>query len=161
MFHRNPGTATTHSNWGDGSPRLLVHGDGIHDEIPLTHTVTHIGSAGDSEIQFDFLAPTHAIVHHDAVDEYELTLYGPGETTQNPDPDDTGLAHPIILRTGAQFRLGPLTFVFQREEFADHGRPYGGRQGGELSPQLPQPRRPDYLAGETADTPRPEEPPID
>ncbi|MGO1547519.1 MAG: hypothetical protein ACTHXL_09220, partial [Microbacterium gubbeenense] len=50
------------------------------------------------------------------------------------------------LRTGASFTAGPWRFVFQREEFADHGRPFGGRQGGELSDQPPQRRRPDYTA---------------
>jgi hypothetical protein len=32
-----------------------------------------------------------------------------------------------------------LTFV--REEYADHGRPYGGRIGGELGRQRRQPSR--------------------
>ena len=32
------------------------------------------------------------------------------------------------------------------DEYADHGRPWGGREGGELSDQPPQPQRPDYAA---------------
>jgi hypothetical protein len=32
--------------------------------------------------------------------------------------------------------------TFFREEFADHGRPYGGRVGGEIGHQRPQPERP-------------------
>ena len=30
---------------------------------------------------------------------------------------------------------------FYREEYADHGRPYGGRIGGEIGHQRPQPAR--------------------
>ena len=30
---------------------------------------------------------------------------------------------------------------FYREEYADHGRPYGGRAGGEIGHQRPQPAR--------------------
>ena len=30
---------------------------------------------------------------------------------------------------------------FYREEYADHGRPYGGRVGGEIGHQRPQPPR--------------------
>ena len=33
------------------------------------------------------------------------------------------------------------TMTFYREEYADHGRPYGGRIGGELGHQRPQPGR--------------------
>jgi hypothetical protein len=52
-----------------------------------------------------------------------------------------------VLRTGAQFVLGPWRFVFMRAEFADHGRPYGGREGGEGEVQPDQPPRPDYREG--------------
>ena len=38
-----------------------------------------------------------------------------------------------------QLHAGDLTFV--REEYADHGRPYGGRIGGELGHQRRQPSR--------------------
>lgn len=148
---------TTHANWGEGAPRLLLHADGIRGEFALTHPVTRIGSAPDDEIRFSGLDDTHAIVRHTDDDEYVLTLYGVGTTTANPDPDGTGRTHDIVLRTGAQFSAGPYVFVFQREEFADHGRPHGGRQGGELSDQPPQPRRPHYREGETANTPRPPE----
>ena len=44
-----------------------------------------------------------------------------------------------ILRTGARIELGPWRMGFFREEFADHGRPYGGRVGGELARQKRQP----------------------
>ena len=47
-----------------------------------------------------------------------------------------------ILRTGSRVDLGEWTFTFSREEYADHGRPYGGRIGGELGHQRPQPATP-------------------
>jgi hypothetical protein len=37
--------------------------------------------------------------------------------------------------------------AYYREEFADHGRPFGGRQGGEYAFQKQQPVRP-YGSGE-------------
>jgi hypothetical protein len=40
--------------------------------------------------------------------------------------------------------MGPWTFVYARDEYADHGRPYGGREGGEGTHQPRQPERPDY-----------------
>jgi hypothetical protein len=45
------------------------------------------------------------------------------------------------LRTGALITLGPWRLAFFREEFADHGRPFGGRMGGEFAVQRPQPAR--------------------
>ena len=47
--------------------------------------------------------------------------------------------HP--LRTGDRLEMGEWTLTYVREEFADHGRPYGGRQGGEGAIQRPQPLR--------------------
>ena len=47
-----------------------------------------------------------------------------------------------ILRTGTRVELGGHRLVFFREEYADHGRPHGGRIGGEAGRQLPQPPRP-------------------
>ena len=148
---------TTHANWGDGAPRLLLHAQGVRGEFALTHPVTRIGSAPDDEIQFAGLEETHAVIRHTDDDEYVLTMYGPGSTTANPDPDGTGHPRDIILRTGSQVRTGQYTFVFQRDEFADHGRPHGGRQGGEFAEQAPQPRRPKYTSGEDSSTPRPPE----
>ena len=47
-----------------------------------------------------------------------------------------------VLRTGDRLQVGEVCFSFFREESADHGRPYGGRQGGEFSEQREQPPRP-------------------
>ena len=40
-----------------------------------------------------------------------------------------------------RLQLGDWTMSFYREEYADHGRPYGGRVGGEIGHQRPQPAR--------------------
>ena len=56
--------------------------------------------------------------------------------------------HEALLRTGARIELGPWTLLYAREEHADHGRPYGGRIGGELGHQRPQPRREEMLRRE-------------
>lgn len=44
------------------------------------------------------------------------------------------------LRTGSRIQLGPWRLSYVRDEFADHGRPYGGRIGGELGRQRTQPK---------------------
>jgi hypothetical protein len=46
-----------------------------------------------------------------------------------------------LLRTGARVDVGGHHLAFVREEYADHGRPFGGRIGGELGYQRPQPPR--------------------
>jgi hypothetical protein len=49
------------------------------------------------------------------------------------------VATEALLRTGTRIDVGPWTLTYAREEYADHGRPYGGRLGGELGRQRPQP----------------------
>jgi hypothetical protein len=44
------------------------------------------------------------------------------------------------LRTGSRIQLGTWRLSYVRDEFADHGRPYGGRIGGELGRQRTQPK---------------------
>ena len=89
----------------------------------------------------------HATIVHDERDEYVLTLHGEGLMNANP-ADGIAGDRSEILRTGARFTVADWILVFGREEFADHGRPLGGREGGELDDQPPQPARPDYPAGE-------------
>src|SRR5690606_24105370 len=124
------------------------------DERFVHHLVTdevRVGSAEGNELRLAETDPVHATITHDERDEYVLTLHGEGEMNANPRTAETGSglsANPSekseILRTGAHFTAGPWTLVFGREEFADHGRPYGGREGGELDEQAPLPTRPDY-----------------
>jgi hypothetical protein len=66
-----------------------------------------------------------------------------GGTRVNGAPVNT-----VALRTAARVDVGRWTMSFFREEFADHGRPYGGRIGGELGHQRPQPGRSRHRARE-------------
>lgn len=159
---QEPGT--THASWGAGSPRLHVFSDDRRFEQPLPDRLA-IGSAESSDLQLPDIEPQHAVIVHDDRDEYVVTLLGPGQRGVDPSAPAT---HPDpqseTLRTGARFTAGPWTFVFEREEFADHGRPFGGRDGGELSDQPQQQSRPDYgdetdAAAEGPSDIRPEESP--
>lgn len=151
---KNPGyhPTTTHAEWGAGNPRLTVRGDDDHRVFPLTLDVVKIGSDLASDLVLDGIDAHHATIVHDEHDEYVLTMHGPGEmNATHPDagPDEEPFE---VLRTGARFTAGRWEIVCAREEFADHGRPYGGRLGGELSDQPPQPVRPDYTgSGESSD----------
>ncbi|MDQ2623768.1 MAG: hypothetical protein M3Y20_01275, partial [Actinomycetota bacterium] len=75
-------------------------------------------------------------IFHDERDEYRVRPSGSVGGGSAAEP-----AH-RALRTGATIRLGAWELTFQREEFADHGRPYGGREGGEGSVNRLQPPRP-------------------
>jgi hypothetical protein len=139
---------TTHAEWGAGNPHLKVTRDDDRFTFDLTSDAVRIGSADGNELQLPETDPVHAEIEHDDQDEYVLTLHGAGEMNASPGAEGTGTTgRSEILRTGARFTAGPWTLVFGREEFADHGRPYGGRTGGELSDQPPQPSRPDYAEG--------------
>ena len=136
---------TTHAEWGAGDPHLRITRG---DERFVHHLVSdevRVGSAEGNELRLAETDPVHATITHDERDEYILTLHGVGEMNANPHTAETGAGENTqILRTGAHFTAGPWTLVFGREEFADHGRPFGGREGGEFDDQPPQPTRPDY-----------------
>lgn len=130
---------TTHYASGGGRPRLVFVRDSdswdgrpasVHE---LRADTTVIGSAGDAGLVLPGILDAHATVTHTADDEYVLTATGPVTGS-------TGLVDgaAYTLRTGARIGIGPWRMVFVREEYADHGRPYGGRQGGELAYQRPQ-----------------------
>lgn len=134
---------TTHAEWGAGRPHLRITGeDGERIMLDITVDEVTIGSGAGCTLLLPGAAPLHATIIHDARDEYVLTMHGPGEMNASREEDGDGATE--VLRTGAHFTIGGWTLVFGREEFADHGRPYGGRQGGELSDQDSQPERPDY-----------------
>lgn len=137
---------TTHADWGAGRPRLLVASatSRFVFDIPDEDVVT-IGSAADAGLRLPDTDPVHAVIRHDSHDEYALEMRGPGETSANVEKSAEEERRAVeVLRTGARFTLGPWRLVFMREEFADHGRPFGGREGGEFSDQQEQPDRPDY-----------------
>lgn len=152
---------TTHAEWGAGRPHLLVSREEGWFRYEITDELVRIGSSAENELQLTEIDPHHARITHDARDDYVLTMLGPGEMNANPHMTETTDDHSEILRTGARFTAGPWALVFVRDEFADHGRPYGGRQGGELSDQPSQPARPDYLHPDHVDWPRRFEKPVD
>ncbi|MFB7250141.1 FHA domain-containing protein [Microbacterium sp. NPDC056234] len=135
---------TTHDAWGAGDPHLRLTNGEDRLVYHLRDDIVRIGSAAGNELVLPDGDPVHATITHDERDEYVLTLHGPGET--NAASLDASGERTQILRTGASFTVGEWELVYGREESADHGRPYGGRQGGELSDQDLQPPRPDYTA---------------
>lgn len=144
---------TTHAEWGAGNPRLRITGAGERAVHELTDDVTHIGGAEGGEIVLAGVGPLHATIEHDDRDEYVLTMHGDGELSANPDSAATHEGErTLTLRSGAQFTAGAWTLVFLRDEYADHGRPFGGRQGGEGEHQRRQPDRPVYDAADAAES---------
>lgn len=129
--------STTHAQRGEGRPRLIfVVGSQYWDgrmprEFDLKDGTTTIGSGPDADLQLAGLDPIHAEIRHDERDEYRFVAIG--EAGGIPQPEGGQ-----ILRTGARMELGEWKLAFFREEFADHGRPFGGRLGGELARQRPQ-----------------------
>lgn len=144
---------TTHAEWGAGDPRLLISREDDRSVHHITTDTVRIGRADGNELRLPDTDPVHATVAHDERDEYVLTLHGAGEMNANPQSAATADGDRTeILRTGARFTAGPWTLVFSRDEFADHGRPFGGREGGELDDQPPQPARPDYASDDTQES---------
>lgn len=132
---------TTHDPRGGGRPRLvfaLGPAPQPGDEqrvVALPPTTTVIGSGPDADLRLAGLDARHAEVRRDEQDEYVLVPLGdPALTRVNGASADRH-----VLRTGCRIELGPWTMAYRRDEYADHGRPYGGRSGGELSRQRPQP----------------------
>ncbi|MDX6309272.1 MAG: hypothetical protein QOI06_2318 [Nocardioidaceae bacterium] len=139
---RRPVT-TTHDPHRGGNPRLTqVLGpyarQGEHPrQFPLHDDVTTIGSDPGCDIRLPGLEPLHAEIRHDEADEFVLVRIARAASIRvHGAPVDVA-----ILRTGARVDLGQSMLSYFREEYADHGRPYGGRIGGELGHQRSQPSR--------------------
>ncbi len=142
-FARRPRTvSTTHDPARGGEPRLVLgkerYWDGERQPVFwLGDHTTSIGSGAACDVRLDGLAELHAVVRHDEDDEFVI------EPVEGSVRVHGGfVAGPRILRTGARVELGDHVLAFFREEHADHGRPHGGRIGGELGRQQPQPPRP-------------------
>ena len=136
---------TTHSTPGAGRPRIVFNvgpdfapGD-ARSELLLDAEVTTIGSGDASDLKLDGLLPQHAEIRHDERDEYVLYPFGPAELSSGPLDSAPDAGH--ILRDGSRIQFGEWSMFFSRDEFADHGRPFGGRQGGEGAHQQRQPDR--------------------
>ena len=139
-------SGTTHADYGSGDPRLVLVGstsaapDGVAPPAvayPLNRERTTIGSAADADIPIPGVAGICGEVVHTDDDEYVLFVDDTAVTSGEPNIILNGRpGH--ILRSGAQVRYGDYELVFERAEFADHGRPYGGREGGEFEHQRQQ-----------------------
>ncbi|WP_447912152.1 hypothetical protein [Microbacterium phyllosphaerae] len=142
---------TTHYIPGSGRPRLIFAvgsgdwNDSRPREFDLLPGRTTIGSGPDADLRLDGLEKLHAEIRHNEDDEYVLYSFaatGGGRPNLPHSKEDAR-----ILRTGSRIEIGPWRLAYYREEFADHGRPFGGRQGGEYAFQRQQPIRP-YGSGE-------------
>ena len=135
---------TTHHVPGSGRPRLIFvvgskNWDGkMPREFNLLPDGTTIGSGAEADLQLAGLTPLHAEIRHTADDEY--VLYPIGELSGSSRLAGAGGRRDggQVLRTGTRIEFGQWKMAYFREEFADHGRPHGGRVGGELSRQKPQ-----------------------
>ncbi len=116
--------------WTGAQPRVLW----------LNDDVTTLGSDPTCDIVLPGLAGLHARIRHSEDDEFVLEALGPDVRVHG------ALMGKGLLRTGARVELGTWRLAYYREEFADHGRPYGGRIGGELGRQRPQPPRTTQLS---------------
>lgn len=140
-----PPVTTTHDPLGGGRPRLVPATEHKPLDSPREHRLrpggTRIGSAADNDVVLPGIAPHHAVVRRDDADEYVLLV-------RVPQPGTTVNGERVrerILRSGSRVQIGEWTFSYYRDEHADHGRPFGGRVGGEAGRQLPQPSYADLV----------------
>jgi len=138
-----PPITTTHDPRRSGAPRLIMAAaahplPGDRQEVfRLRGDVTTIGSDAACDIRLAGLDAFEAEVRHDDADQFVVLRLGrPGATRVNGAPVDMAL-----LRTASRLDIGDWSLSFYREEYADHGRPYGGRVGGEIGHQRRQPAR--------------------
>ena len=128
---------TTHYTSGGGRPRLIFVQDSqvwngqVPREFSLSAERVRIGSDESADLQLPGLEAVHAEIVHNDRDEYVLVRHGKVSGSFGPGASS-------VLRTGARLQMGSWCLAFFREEFADHGRPFGGRSGGEFAYQRPQ-----------------------
>jgi hypothetical protein len=131
---------TTHDPYGGGHPRLYLSDTRVPAmarEVRVHYLPpgeSSIGAAEGSDLVLDGISDLQAVVTRTEDDEYVIGARG----RQTP-TFVNGRELPVqTLRTGCRIELGPWRLTYVRDEFADHGRPYGGRIGGELGRQRPQ-----------------------
>jgi hypothetical protein len=136
---------TTHDPDRGGYPRLVMAPD-PHPGPGATQPVFHladrivIGSHPSCDVVLDGLHAQHAEVVRRNDDEFVVRPLATGHDVR---VHGAVVLHEGLLRTGTRVELGSWTLTYVRDEHADHGRPYGGRVGGELGHQRPQPPRGD------------------
>ena len=124
---------TTHDPHGGGGPRLIFTLGGSagaaqwQREFCLIPGVTTLGSGADASLRLSSLDERHAEIRRDSADEYVFRDLG-SSTGSRVDGQPVGER---ALHTGDRIEVGPWILTYYREEFADHGRPHGGREGGE------------------------------
>lgn len=126
---------------GAGSPRLVqaaggqaVMGsdaaEGVQHGYPLDKDSVTLGSGDTQDIRLAGLESAHGeVLREPDGDEFVYVHVGRSGTSQVNGAVVTRAA----LHHGDRLTLGDWTLVFQRDEFADHGRPDAGRQGGDFA----------------------------
>jgi hypothetical protein len=132
---------TTHDPRGGGHPHLVVietvdaqETGGKHLRYELLPGTTVIGSGPDTDVRLPGMDEHAAEIRRDSADEYVYVHFG----TMVASTVDGRPVGRKMLHTGDRIVLGQWTLAFSREEFADHGRPYGGRAGGAIGHQRSQ-----------------------
>jgi hypothetical protein len=124
-----------------GHPRLVVATDGhvmagsseaagIQREFVLDRDLVTIGSGDDQDVQVPGLEPAHGEIRRDAADNDYVYTHLSDRGVSRVDGSQVRSSR---LHHGDRLELGHVTLVFQRDEFADHGRlADGGREGGQF-----------------------------
>jgi hypothetical protein len=143
---------------GGGRPRLRFAMGGMAPagsqprEVTLREAeTTRIGSGPGADLQLDGLAEEHAEIRYEQGDDYVLVDLGSPDGCRV----DGQLVERAALHTGDRIEVGDWTLSYYREEYADHGRPFGGRSGGEALHEHPCEYWPDSERLWSADRPGP------
>jgi hypothetical protein len=126
---------------GAGNPRLVRSGDGhalagtpeaegIQPSHQLGIDVTTVGSDDDQDIRLEGIEPAHGEIRREASDDEFVYHHvsGAGASRING-----AIVTSAGLHHGDRLTVGSWTLVYQRDEYADHGRYDGGREGGQSS----------------------------
>ena len=139
------GHHVSHPSGGGAARSALVKDCDLPGERQLAillDDLPRIGSGAGCDVRLPGLAERHVVLHHDGDDEWVIeALAGPTRVHGAP-------IERKALRTGAGVSIGAHQLAFHREEYADHGRPFGGRIGGELGHQRTQQPRAGHLRPE-------------
>ena len=144
FLRRRRTPTTTHDTDRGGYPRLVMappagHFPGQTWPAYLLGDVTTFGSDPGADVVLAGLRDRHAEVRRTEADEFVVRLLSPTAPVR---VNGAVVLEEALLRSGTKLTLGPHLLVYAREEYADHGRPYGGRVGGELGRQRVQPAAP-------------------
>lgn len=125
---------------GAGHPRLVATSagyacagtataNGAPISYPLGTDTTILGGAIGQDVHLAGLPAAYGAIVRRRGDEYVYVQLDPSHVAQVNGTPVTAAA----LHHGDRLTLRQHALVFQRDEFADHGRFDGGRQGGEFS----------------------------